>query len=250
MFQKKGLSSLNKSTTMFKDILIIPDIHGRTFWKKAVAEHHCEHVVFLGDYLDPYPYEQINNEQAIANFQEVIDYKLCHEEATTLLLGNHDMHYYSELFADLAMSSRYSGRYAARYKQMFHQHERLFQLAYETTYAGVRCLLTHAGVSTTWLRRYTTLPAHFGASDLNHLIESPQGIEALARIGDIRGGWDRAGSILWADWHEIDHDDPLDGWYQIFGHTQQESAPVITAHFACLDCRRAFTLSEVLRMAQ
>ena len=250
ILEEKDLSSHINSTIMHKDILIIPDVHGRSFWKKAVGEHHCEHVVFLGDYLDPYPQEHIENEQAITNFQEIIDYKLNHEETTTLLIGNHDMHYCSELFADLAMGSRYSNRYAMRYKQLFHQHAHLFQLAYEATYDGVRCLLTHAGVSTTWHRRYTTLPAHFSASDLNRLMDIPEGIESLARIGGIRGGWDRAGSILWADWHEIDHDDPLEGWYQIFGHTQQESTPVITTHFACIDCRKAFTLSEVLRMAQ
>ena len=32
--------------------------------------------------------------------------------------------------------------------------------------------------------------------------------------------------------------------YQIFGHTQQLSAPVIENHFANLDCRQAFLLLE------
>jgi len=32
--------------------------------------------------------------------------------------------------------------------------------------------------------------------------------------------------------------------YQVFGHTQQESEPVITDHYACLDCRRAFLLTS------
>jgi hypothetical protein len=32
--------------------------------------------------------------------------------------------------------------------------------------------------------------------------------------------------------------------YQVFGHTQQESEPVITEHYACLDCRRAFLLTD------
>jgi hypothetical protein len=32
-------------------ILISPDVHGRTFWKKAVEEHasECDKVIFLGD---------------------------------------------------------------------------------------------------------------------------------------------------------------------------------------------------------
>ena len=32
--------------------------------------------------------------------------------------------------------------------------------------------------------------------------------------------------------------------YQIFGHTQQEAGPVITEQYACLDCRRAFLLTN------
>ena len=39
--------------------LIIPDVHGRSFWKKAIKKHfdECDHVVFLGDYIDPYGWE-------------------------------------------------------------------------------------------------------------------------------------------------------------------------------------------------
>ena len=36
-------------------ILLIPDIHGRDFWKKA-KDFEGE-IVFLGDYLDPYRFE-------------------------------------------------------------------------------------------------------------------------------------------------------------------------------------------------
>ena len=32
--------------------------------------------------------------------------------------------------------------------------------------------------------------------------------------------------------------------YQVFGHTQQESEPVITEQYACLDCRMAFLLTS------
>ena len=36
-------------------ILIIPDVHGRTFWRDAVEAAGEMPIVFLGDYLDPYP---------------------------------------------------------------------------------------------------------------------------------------------------------------------------------------------------
>ena len=44
---------------MAKRILVIPDVHGRTFWKEPVGKYInvVDRVVFLGDYLDPYPTE-------------------------------------------------------------------------------------------------------------------------------------------------------------------------------------------------
>ena len=42
------------------EILIIPDVHGRDFWRepvKDVLENSDKPVIFLGDYLDPYSYE-------------------------------------------------------------------------------------------------------------------------------------------------------------------------------------------------
>ena len=41
-------------------MIIIPDVHGRTFWRQAVNDYlGKEHILFLGDYLDPYAYEGI-----------------------------------------------------------------------------------------------------------------------------------------------------------------------------------------------
>ena len=58
-------------------IIIIPDVHGRTFWKDAVYKYRNVegvHIVFLGDYLDAYKdIDGIEAEDAIANFEEIID---------------------------------------------------------------------------------------------------------------------------------------------------------------------------------
>ena len=40
-------------------MIIIPDIHGRSFWKDAVKGRENEKIIFLGDYTDPYSYEGI-----------------------------------------------------------------------------------------------------------------------------------------------------------------------------------------------
>ena len=63
---------------MRNDIIAIvcPDIHGRTFWEKISKEYDGSvPFIFLGDYLDPYPWEGITRKEAIANFQEIIDFK-------------------------------------------------------------------------------------------------------------------------------------------------------------------------------
>jgi len=72
-------------------ILCIGDLHGRTFWKKAVEDNidKVDKIIFIGDYLDPYPFEGITRKDAIRNFQEVIEFKRGSPEKVTLLLGNH-----------------------------------------------------------------------------------------------------------------------------------------------------------------
>ena len=70
--------------------LVLPDIHGRTFWKepsKRVKEY--DKVIFLGDYFDPYPFEGNSVEEAIVNFKEIIGFEKENREKVVLLLGNH-----------------------------------------------------------------------------------------------------------------------------------------------------------------
>ena len=56
------------------------------------------------------------------------------------------------------------------------------------------------------------------------------------------------------EWNDVDEMTTdaaeLAGWYQIVGHTQQESDPVIREHFACLDCRRVFKLDADGRIVE
>ncbi|MGN0966722.1 MAG: hypothetical protein ACI4OP_03910 [Candidatus Coprovivens sp.] len=63
----------------------------------------------------------------------------------------------------------------------------------------------------------------------------------------MRGGYDNTGSMVWSDVREEDREST---YYQIFGHTQLKSVPIITNTYACLDCRKCFTLntetSEIL----
>lgn len=231
------------------DLLIIPDVHGRTFWRKAVETKTFSHVIFLGDYTDPYPREDIDQRDAYKELLDIIKYAKEHRETTTMLLGNHDMHYKSKLFDRLAEGSRYSYRMSDEYAKIFNDNDELFQLAYEADYEDTHCLFTHAGVSSVWYEDSRQVIGELTADNLNRLAHSEEGIKAIAEVGRLRGGWAKAGGILWADYDEVAASEPLEGVLQIFGHTQnREMRPVYNRHIACLDCHRAFLLSEVIQM--
>ena len=72
-------------------ILVLGDIHGRSFWKDAVEKHfdECDRIIFLGDYLDEYPDECITRNQSKENFKEIIDLKKKNKDKVVLTLGNH-----------------------------------------------------------------------------------------------------------------------------------------------------------------
>ena len=70
-------------------MIVIPDVHGRTFWKDAVKNKENEEIIFEGDYLDPYPNENIPPGNALENFKEIIEFKKQHPDNVILLVGNH-----------------------------------------------------------------------------------------------------------------------------------------------------------------
>jgi len=121
---------------MNKSILIIPDIHGRTFWKVAIDSGEYGKVIFLGDYVDPYEREGISVSMALNNFNEIIALKEQYPDKVILLLGNHDLHYYSEHYCELAQSSRYSHKAAITLQRLFQEKKNLFQLVWETDLDG------------------------------------------------------------------------------------------------------------------
>ena len=223
--------------------LIIPDVHGRAFWREAVAKKSYERIVFLGDYLDPYPHEGITQRHAYEGLLDIIDLKLQQPERVVLLLGNHDLHYYSAAYGRIAKGSRYNANYAWKYKKCFVQHRNLFQLAYEEEHNGIRYLFTHAGITQGWYEQHKNIIGELNAPNLNHLLDSLQGIETLTKISFFRGGDSMWGSCIWTDIAEIAVSIPFDNIYQVFGHSQSEK-PYISPDWACLDCRMSFILQD------
>ena len=231
-------------------MLILPDIHGRTFWQKPVEETlGKEHIIFLGDYIDPYSYEGISPWDAYSRFEEIVELKKAHTDDVTLLLGNHDLHYLSILL----IGGRYDLERADKIKKLILDNSALFQITHIAEAGGKKFLFSHAGIRLQWLEQYRDFLEAEGvratAITLNIMWEEARYRQMLYTIlSDVpyaRMGNKPVGSPVWNDVDDMAGDpDEFPGWYQVFGHTQQELYPVIGKHFACLDCRMPFRLTD------
>lgn len=229
---------------MKKGTLIIPDVHGRTFWKTALNTGRYGKVIFLGDYVDPYAYEGIDNLTAISNFKDILSLKMIYPDQVILLLGNHDLCYLSDHYRDIAENDRYDYEYEEELQHLFRGWSRFFKLAHEEKINGTRYLFTHAGVTRSWLKQNTKIIGEPDAEHLNLLLCTIEGIKTLAQVGQARCGNYTSGSIVWADCEELAKSEPLPDTYQVVGHSMQFDGPIIAEHFACLDCRAAFYIDR------
>ena len=229
--------------------IIIPDVHGRPFWREAVNDVPQKSLIFLGDYLDPYDYEGIPPEEVFPRFEEIIELKRTYPDAVTLLLGNHDLHYVDRELE----GSRFDRLHADRNRAVILENADLFQMAYVVTIGPTKLLFTHAGVQVGWLVKHRELFDLGGDKNLADCLNElwydesrrPALLKALGDIPYSRWGRCRYGSPIWNDVDDFEiGKEELPGYCQIFGHSQQEYEPVITDYFACLDCRRPFLLTE------
>ena len=265
------------------NVLIIPDVHGRIFWKRPVEHFRSQieagemEVVFLGDYLDPYPFE-IDEELAysvVSSMKQLRDeiIPFAREKKNVhLLLGNHDMHYFNDDYSSLIFKCRYSRYHSKSIKKVFKENASLFRLAWDCFIGDdMLVLFTHAGVLKSWVdcvfrgNKIRRPNADF----LNNILDNgKEDILKLACPGPYRGGWGRIpGSPIWADAYEHVY-----GWkneecpdrkfqevykdkiYQVFGHTlsypptdfydemKSFNQYEINEHWAMLDARQCFIM--------
>ena len=224
---------------MATELVLIPDIHGRSFWKNVVKEEKDSPVVFLGDYVDPYRDEGITDEDALANFKEIIAYAKGNSNVT-LLLGNHDIHY---LLPGIEFS-RYCREYSREIHQLIEENMEIFSLAHYTRSNNTDILISHAGVLSSWLERKGLLTQ--GAKKLckhlnEHLKDEGYLYNLAEEVSMYRGGFSSSPSPVWADVRDhLDEQSPSE-FFQIFAHTQL-TEHIITEHWVCIDCREAFVL--------
>lgn len=223
------------------NLVIIPDVHGRSFWREAASLCPDGEFIFLGDYLDPYPVEDISEGEAFAGLLDIIDLKKRNPDRVTLLWGNHDLHY---LYPEM-MGSRYDFRNAERNARLFWDNQTLFKMAHETVAGGKRFLFSHAGVGRGWIdRSFPGLKTEELTAELfNDLVGYPRFMKALEDVSSYRCGGEPWGSMVWADVQEQGNEEnQLPGIVQVFGHTQVAMPFNFENRIYCLDCRRCFRL--------
>lgn len=235
--------------------LILPDIHGRNFWEEACINHENDYdkIIFLGDYVSPYPTENISNEQAIETLEYILSFKRRNLNKTVLLLGNHDFSYFNPELCNC----RTDYDNWQKLHNLYEKNLDLFDLAYEVEDKGIRYFFSHAGVRKEWFEKYVrdrwfnwnddtlpkadyfnnTLHCAYKNEDLKEIFEGALGV--CSHYRDYDGG--NVGSIIWADAREFSKPEYI-GIMFICGHTQLRQDPIVTLGFADLDCRKPFML--------
>ena len=213
--------------------IVVPDIHGRTFWKELKTKYKDFEgkIVFLGDYVDHYSYEDISWNDTIKNFIELIDFAR-NNSNVILLIGNHDYHY----IWDFGTSTRFSRKHYKELHKLYTDNIDLFKLSYYDEQNDI--LYSHAGVLQGWLD-----VLNIDIKDINDLmIERPYDIW---KVSEYRGGMDKFGSIIWADLREhMKYERINDHTIQIFGHTQLNSDyEIIHDNIYCVDSKQLFIVN-------
>lgn len=238
---------------MIKRIIIFPDIHGRTFWRRPYNKYKNDPetlFIFLGDYFDPYPdIDGITPEDAYKNFEDI--WEACKDNKNVIfLLGNHDWHYLPMQWN--SYGCRRSKFYLKTISDFFIRNLDKFDIGYEF-YIKDKCyLFTHAGVLNGWVKDNFDIENSreaYTSQFLNNLKYSDKFQKTLWQISASRFGEDPYGSPLWADIfeHELEGNEFNKEYniYQIFGHTLGHPSLYefdINDTYAMLDCEQAFVL--------
>lgn len=223
-------------------MLIVPDVHGREFWKEPLGKYPYEEVIFLGDYLDPYQEEGITPEVALRVFREILDLKKNNPNRITLLFGNHDLMYISDPF--MRDPCRHDWEHHQEISQLFKENLDSFKLIEKRG----NFIFSHAGIHPCWLERHPEFRED-PVESLNSKLLEPSTMISLNEFSYYRGGWEYSfGSPVWSDirewinWENYDKD-----VCQIFGHTQLKDGIIIedpNGHYKCIDCKHVIKIED------
>jgi len=192
-------------------IIAIGDIHGRDFWKDIQYEE-MDHLVFIGDYFDSYN-QEISPADEIRNFQEIVELKRENTEMVSLLIGNHDYHYFEGINQRY---ERYQFGYETQIRQVLKEAMDVLQMCYVHNSA----VFSHAGITKTWCYNNGIDQSNLEQSINDKFLTNKSAFDFLERLGDETGNH-KAQSPIWVR-PEALLSDKLPGFNQVVGHTRQK----------------------------
>ena len=242
--------------------VIVPDVHGRNFYEYDVnmfLEHTDDtKIIFLGDYIDPYPREKITPNDSLERLKSIIDLKKKYSDRITLLIGNHDFHYIDGSSRGCRMDYHNKDEICG----LFMKNIDLFEYVKCERIGKTNFIFSHAGFGFAWFSFHSDLFGLFGEDDEKRKAFTYDTIKnidwkgisyyrtALNAYGDVgvsRGGMYNHPSFMWADVTDIlmDNDIMVGGCVQVFGHTMQKVGhPLRFDNCFCLDCQKTFYIND------
>lgn len=253
---------------MINDIkyVIVPDVHGRDFYEHDVnmfLENTDDvKIIFLGDYIDPYPREKITPNDALKRFKSIIKLKKKYGDRITLLLGNHDFHYIDGSRKGCRMDFYNKDEICG----LFLKNMDLFEYVKCERIGKTNFIFSHAGFGFAWFSYHSDLAGVCDPDNHDEDVERKaftyntiknvdwkgissdrQVLNAYGDIGSSRGGWCNHPSFMWADVTDIlmDNDIKVANCVQVFGHTMQNiGQPLRFDNCFCLDCQKVFYIND------
>lgn len=192
---------------------------------------NANRIILLGDYMD---YWHANTAQYVGMAEALKDWMDNDKRAIDLLLGNHDIPYYTGSNDPLFSFIKYRavGMNMLAVNDV-HEIYSMMRMRVSTTLVNPVnndvYICTHAGLTLGWFNKYCKgkIGKSYDAyviSDLLNEMQAHGEWRALYSCGALRGGHDGNPGPLWADKNELESD-PVIGLNQIVGHT-----PVNTIH--------------------
>lgn len=201
--------------------IICPDVHSRDYYKSLLSNTE-DKIIFLGDYGDPYPHEELSDDDTIETMMDIFSFAQDNKDRVVLLIGNHDEPYLKQHRGN----SRYNWMLARQLEEIYNEFKDLFRAAYwdEET----QTMFTHAGINKKWWDSLE-LPIDWTPKQIqdylnNLLLQDNSNYNPLSEVSRYRGGWNWNGSCIWADVHEhlaLKQNECMP-FKQIFGHSQLE----------------------------
>ena len=218
--------------------ITIGDIHGKDIWKSfadlgAMLENpnltpQYNYYIFVGDYTDDY---YIKHTTIKHNLLEIVKLKSNYPDHIILLLGNHDIPYYTSNLRELSCSGT-TAHMLHDYHKIFNDNDNFFQAAFQID----NYIWTHAGIHKGWyeyvflkdkktLNLFKLLEVDVVTTPISDLLNIALKFGKKSNNNPIydcsfhRYGSKRVGGILWADKNET-YKKPLGGYHQIIGHSK------------------------------